>query len=289
MKRIFLAFFISVMALSLGLGEASAKRLGGGKSVGVQRQVATPRPTPNATPASPMAPAGAAAATPKRNWLGPIAGLAAGIGLAALFSHLGMGEGMANFAMIALLAMAAFFVIRLLFRRKAADQAPGMQYAGAGAGGFDQQPMQREGMFQGGGAAAPAAAAAAGAGAVPAGFDSEGFLRIAKLNFVRLQAANDAKNLDDMREFTSPELFAEIRLQMDERGDAPQQTDVVVLNADLLEVTTEGNRHIASVRFHGTIREEAGASPAQFEEIWNLTKPVSGDKGWTIAGIQQLN
>jgi predicted lipid-binding transport protein (Tim44 family) len=114
-------------------------------------------------------------------------------------------------------------------------------------------------------------------------------VRIAKLNFIRLQAANDAKNLDDMREFTSPELFAEIKLQMDERGNAPQQTDVVMLNAELLEVITEGNRHIASVRFSGLIREEAGAAPAQFEEVWHLIKPVEGDKGWTIAGIQQVN
>lgn len=286
MKRILLAIFVSFMALSMGLGEASAKRLGGGKSVGVQRQAVTPRPTtPAATPAAPMAPAGMAPATPKRNWLGPIAGLAAGIGLAALFSHLGMGEGMANFAMIALLAMAAFFVIRLLLRRKATDQAPGMQYAGAGAGGYGQPPMQRE-AFGAAGTAAPVAAAVAAN--VPADFDGEGFLRVAKLNFVRLQAANDAKNLDDMREFTSPELFAEIKLQMDERGNAVQQTDVMMLNAELLEVVTEGNRHIASVRFSGTIREEAGAAPAQFEEVWNLTKPVSGDKGWTVAGIQQV-
>jgi predicted lipid-binding transport protein (Tim44 family) len=143
-------------------------------------------------------------------------------------------------------------------------------------------------MFQAGGVAAPAAAATAAIN-VPAGFDTEGFVRIAKLNFIRLQAANDAKNLDDMREFTSPELFAEIKLQMDERGNAPQQTDVVMLNAELLEVITEGNRHIASVRFSGLIREEAGAAPAQFEEVWHLIKPVEGDKGWTIAGIQQVN
>jgi predicted lipid-binding transport protein (Tim44 family) len=124
---------------------------------------------------------------------------------------------------------------------------------------------------------------------VPAGFDAEAFLRVAKLNFVRLQAANDAKNLDDMREFTSPELFAEIRMQMEERGSAPQQTDVVTLNAELLEVTTEGNRHIASVHFSGMIREQVGAAAAPFSEIWHLAKPVDGSRGWTIIGIQQVN
>ncbi len=50
-----------------------------------------------------------------------------------------------------------------------------------------------------------------------------GFLRCAKLNFVRLQAANDAHNVDDLREFLAPELFAEVKLQMDERGAAMQE------------------------------------------------------------------
>jgi len=31
-----------------------------------------------------------------------------------------------------------------------------------------------------------------------------------------------------------------------------------------------------------------GGVAAPFEEIWNLSKPVDGGKGWTIAGIQQL-
>jgi len=105
---------------------------------------------------------------------------------------------------------------------------------------------------------------------------------------VRLQAANDAKNLDDLREFVSPEMFAEIKLQMDERGDAAQQTDVVTLNGELLEVTSDGNRHIASVRFSGMIREEAGGAAHPFDEVWNLAKPLDGSKGWVVAGIQQL-
>ena len=118
---------------------------------------------------------------------------------------------------------------------------------------------------------------------------SEGFLRVAKLNFVRLQAANDVKNLDDIREFVSPELFAEIKMQMDERGNAPQQTDVVTLNADLLEVITESSRHVASVHFSGTIREVVSATAEPFDEIWNLSKSIDGNGGWVVAGIQQLN
>jgi predicted lipid-binding transport protein (Tim44 family) len=284
MKKVFLAVFVSIMALGLSLGDAEAARLGGGRSVGMQRQAVAPKP---AAPAQQAAPApsnpaaGAPAAAPKRNWLGPLAGLAAGIGLAALFSHFGLGEGMGNMLMIAMLVMAGFFLFKLLFRRSPANAPAPLQYAGSGANNMAPPPVQTD-SYAGG--AAPAVAASS----IPEGFDSEGFLRVAKLNFVRLQAANDARNLDDIREFVSPEMYAEIKLQIDERGSAAQQTDVVTLNAELLEVTTEANRHIASVRFSGMIREEAGAAAMPFNELWHLSKPNDGSKGWVIAGIQQL-
>ena len=287
MKNVFVAVFSIIVALGLNIGDAeAAKRLGGGKSVGMQREAVAPKPAAptQAAPApNTPAPAAAPAAQPKRNWLGPIAGLAAGLGIAALLSHFGLGEGMANFLMIALLAMAAVFIIKMLFRRKEAPQASPLQYAGAGNSGATPPPLGTQQY----GSAAPMAAA--DAPRVPAGFDSEGFLRVAKLNFVRLQAANDAGNLADIREFVSPEIFAEIKLQMEERGKVAQQTDVVTMNASLLEVVSEGGRHIASVHFTGMIREEANAPAAPFEEVWNLCKPVDGSSGWVVAGNQQIN
>lgn len=290
MKKWILAAFAVFMALGLSIGNADAARLGGGRSSGMQRQSVAPKPAApaqQATPAAPTSPAATPVAAPKRNWMGPLAGLAAGLGIAALLSHFGMGEGMANMLMIALLAMAAFFVFKLLFRRKTSAVPPAarepLQYAGAAVPAMAPPPVAP----QLPGSVEPAAVAAS-AGRIPAGFDSEGFLRVAKLNFIRLQAAHDARNLDDIREFVSPELFAEIKMQMDERGTATQQTDIVTLNADLLEVTTEDNRHIASVHFSGMIREVAGAAAAPFSEVWNLSKPSEGGKGWVIAGIQQL-
>lgn len=292
MKNLFMACFMAVLALGVTVGNAEAARLGGSKSFGMQRQSVAPRPASpaqQATPAAPTAPTAVPAAAPKRNWMGPLAGLAAGLGIAALLSHFGMGEGMANILMIAMLAMAAVFVLKWLFGRKtpaaqaARFPAEPMQYAGAGNAAMTPPPAVAP-QF---GSATPAVAAAAQR--VPAGFDTEGFLRVAKLNFVRLQAANDAKNLDDIREFVAPEMFAEIKMQMDERGNAPQQTDVVTLNAELVEVVTESNRHVASVHFSGMIREEAGAAAAPFDEVWNLSKATEGGKGWVIAGIQQLS
>ncbi|MDT3737278.1 MAG: Tim44-like domain-containing protein [Denitratisoma sp.] len=281
MRNALIAVFAALVGLGFAVGDAEARRMGGSKSFGMQRSAPAPAPAkPSAAPATtPTQPAAAQPAAGGSRWLGPVAGLAAGLGLAALFSHLGLGEELASFVMILLLVAAAVFVFRLLTRKRM-PQSQSLQYAGAGAGNaplrFEAQPAA--------GAAHPSAA-----GNIPAGFDVDGFLRQAKLNFVRLQAAHDTGNIEDIRNFTTPEVFAEIRLQMNERGDAPQQTDVVTLNAELLEVAEEGAQYVASVRFHGAIRETEGAAPEAFDETWHLTKPVDGSRGWAVAGIQQAN
>ncbi len=292
MKSFLLSLIVAVMSFGFVASEAEAKRLGGGSSFGMNRQ-ATPPAQPRQPAAtqqqSPAAGAATAAAQPKRSWMGPIAGLAAGLGLAALFSHLGLGEGFANFFMILLLAAAAFFVFRLLFRRgtNAASQANrGLQYAGAPAGST-QAPKSAFEASQPLGGATVASSASGLDKAVASGFDAEGFARQAKLNFIRLQAANDAGNLDDLREFTTPEVFAEICMQFNERRGTEQRTDVVELNADVIDVADEDKRYLVSVRFTGLLREEVDAAPVPFDEIWHLTKPLVGNGGWLIAGIQQ--
>jgi predicted lipid-binding transport protein (Tim44 family) len=134
--------------------------------------------------------------------------------------------------------------------------------------------------------ALPGSIADPASAALPPGFDAEAFVRQAKVNFLRLQAANDAGNLDDIREFTTPEMYAEIKLDIDERKGATQRTDVVTLNADVLEALEEGKRQIVSVRFHGMLREDSEQA-APFDETWHLTRPIDASRGWVVAGIQQ--
>jgi len=73
------------------------------------------------------------------------------------------------------------------------------------------------------------------------------------------------------------------------RNGAPQTTEVFGLAAQVLDVTTEADRYIVSVRFTGSVRTEAGAAPDALDEVWHLTKPREGMGGWLIAGIQQLD
>jgi len=279
MKRFLISLFALFISFSFVMHDAEARRFGGGKSFGMQRSAPARQ---NAAPTPQRQQPGAApTAAPKKNsWMGPIAGLAAGLGLAALFSHLGMGEGMANFLMIALLAMAAFMLFRWFMRRNA-PAAPAMQYAGMpqhnAPVAFDQTPAALGG----------SGSTATSARAFPPGFDADAFAREAKLNFIRLQAAFDAGNLDDLRAFTSPEVFAELSMQLAERGDAAQTTDVTTLNAEVLEAVDEGNRHLVSVRFTGLVREASDQDALPLDEVWHLSKPASGPGGWVIAGIQQ--
>jgi len=287
MKRLFPILFTAVLVFGLATHEAEARRLGGGMSSGfnrsgsvMNRQAIPPKPSaPAVAPGSAATPA-AQAAPARSPLMGMLGGLAIGAGIGALLGHLGLG-GLGGFGgiLMALLAGAAVvFLVRMLMNRSQA-QAQSLQYAGAGAAA--NEPVAFAPVASGG------AAAAITTGTVPAGFDVDGFVRQAKLNFVRLQAANDAGNMDDIRAFTTPEMFAEIQLEYQERGKAVQQTDVVQLNAELLDLSSEASRQIASVRFNGSLRESVNAAPEAFDEVWHLAKPNDGSQGWVIAGIQQ--
>jgi predicted lipid-binding transport protein (Tim44 family) len=121
---------------------------------------------------------------------------------------------------------------------------------------------------------------------LPADFDAGAFQRIAKMIFIRLQAANDSADLNDLRAFTTPELFASLRVDLQDRGSANQRTDVATLEAELLDFAQENESQIVSVRFHGLIREEIDGAAAPFDEVWHLVRPLDGSKQWVIAGIQ---
>lgn len=293
--------------------DAEAKRMGGGRSMGrqsqtMQRDSAPPAQQPARSAQAgtqpgagaqaqrtQTAPAAPAAAPARSRWLGPIAGLAAGLGIAALLSHFGLGgafaSAMANVIVVALLAMVGIWLVRkvLSLRRKGA--APALATAGGA--------MPMSGGVEGGygapaGSRAASAPMAAGltetphaAFARPADFDEAAFLHHAKVNFVRLQAAWDAGDLADIRAFSTPQMFVELKLDLDARASERNQTDVVQLQAELIDLAEDGFEYVASVRYSGLIREAPGAAAEPFAETWQLTKSKRGTDGWLLAGIEQ--
>ena len=315
----------ALLSLSLLAEEVDAKRLGGGRSIGRQRdtitQPAPKSPAQQAPSAAPTNPTQQPQPSGMSKWLGPLAGLALGAGLAALFMNNGLAGAIGGILMILLIVAAAMFAWRML---RPKPQSQPLQYAGAGAPAsreqgsrlrdatvresgaalssagvasvsgvtspkgtpvppFDGAPGGQSDISTafGGGASAPAAAA----NRYPPGFDAEQFVRHAKLNFTRLQAANDQRDLSTMRDFMTPEMYAAIAADTDVHGN--EKTDVVTLNAEVLEVVTEGDVYIASVRFSGMICERADGAAEPFSEVWHLEKPINGSTGWLICGIQQ--
>lgn len=318
-----LALFAVVLTLgmtAMSFDAEAARRLGGGRSAGMQRQTTTAPPattpagaTNSPSQAAPAAGTAAAAGAPaaaaaKRSWMGPIAGLAAGLGIAALMSHLGLGEAFGNMLMIGLLVMAVLLVVGFIMRKRAVAQGGAMAGAGGvgnvrGPFGQPQQTayqgnepaMQPRGgsligsrLGAGAGAGEPGAPASAGVtGTIPADFDAAGFAKNAEDQFMAMQAANDAGDLVRLRSYLTPEMFEAVKADIETRGTAPQQTQVFGLHAQVLDVAEEGNQYVVSVRFQGSVRDEAGAVPEDLNEIWHLTKPKQGMGGWVIAGIQQ--
>lgn len=310
MKKYLFVLMLALSAMSLVATDADARRLGGGGSFGRQSQnLGRPAPSLPSQGFSQPRPAAPAAipptvqprpASPLRGMLG---GALLGLGAGALLSHFGMGGAIGgmfgSILMIALLAGVAFFVIRLIRGKSAANGGSSGQPNFAG--GYSAQSSPAAFTPEIGSRIEPVSPAAglqssgqSGAAVnmpwgIPADFDTPGFLRNAKTYFIRLQAAWDKADINDIREFTSPEMFAELRLQIQERGASANNTDVVTLNADLMGVETVNGDYLASVKFTGMIKEDDKAPAAPFAEVWNLAKPVSGQTGWLLAGIQQLS
>ena len=305
MKNFLTVVILAFCASFLAIGEAEAqKRLGSGKSTGMQKNNIQ-KDAPKAPAQNTVAPAGAAApaaAAPSgmSRWMGPLAGLAAGGLLASMFMGGGFsGLKMMDILLFAGLAFGAFMLFRMYMRKKAIENghvgAAPMQYSGPDSAprAATATPFQSGGLASGapeigsklvtGGDSVPVVASR-----IPADFDVPGFERQARFAFIRMQAANDARDVNDIRDFTTPEMYAELSLQIQERGNAPQKTEIVSLTVAVLEVATEGQRAVASVRYTGEIREEVGGPAEPFDEIWHVSKRLDDAKStWLLAGIQQ--
>nr|WP_029707792.1 Tim44-like domain-containing protein [Rhodoferax saidenbachensis] len=319
---------VFAVALTLfGLNAEAAKRMGGGMSFGKQSSNVTQR---NATPPAPAAPAqqgmanaapkpapAAAPAAPKRPWGAMLGGLAAGLGLAWLANSLGMGEAFGQIIMFALLAMVVMAAVGWFLRNRKPAASPASPFAFQGAGNLPMadakpyraenvgndasaRPWERNSMaFEAPGASAGQSGSMIGSAlmgsqtwGVPAGFDSEGFLKAAKANFVTLQAAWDRSDIPALRAMMTDDMLKEIQTQLAERethtGSSPNHTDVVMIEARLLGIEELAGEYMSSVEFSGMIREEPSAGPSPFREVWNMTKPKSGGNGWLVAGVQAL-
>ncbi len=273
MRNFIWILLIVFMIVGLLVNQADARRFGGGKSFGFQRSASSFSRA--SEPLRPML--SNTTRTGFSKWLGPLAGLAAGGLLAYLFMGHGLGSGLLTW-----LALAGIgFLIWNWLRNRMQPAVP----ANLSRENFSQNNISQFGnisQFN----PTTTASFTNNATTYPADFDPDTFTHDAKVQFIRLQAAYDSKNLADLREFTAPEVFGEIQLQLQDRGDAPNTTEVVKLVAELLDVQIESQATLASVRFTGLIREEANTDPISINEIWHFRR-YSGSSTWVVAGLQQ--
>lgn len=265
--------------------------------------------------------AGAAANAAKPSMMRNILmGAAAALGITALLSALGLSEGLGQIIMIVLLAAVLFFAFRMLFGRFAARTA-GSRSGAAAQSSYEQashaqaqnsysqaqaQPVQERSasavmpesagaragsvmdMFAKQGAQAAQGEAAVGL-EIPEGFDVEGFEKVAKANFERLQKAWDTGDYNSLSDFTTDELFIELTHRLRERGSVKQNSEIINLDAKLLGVAkmSDAAEHIAVVEFKGAMKYEG-----EFEEVderWVLTRKDDDSSGWLLAGIEQAS
>jgi predicted lipid-binding transport protein (Tim44 family) len=206
--------------------------------------------------------------------------------------------------MMGLLAVAVMVAIGFFMRKRAAAQQSnttgpgGLQYARVNAGASGNANSAHAHNAPAYKVLMPASAGStigSGIGAdtthtsrIPADFDTAAFERNAKVNFIRLQAANDAGDLEDIRQFTTPEMFAELKMDLSDRASVTQKTDVLSIQTQVIDVEEDADRYVVSVRFTGLIRDGTSAPDEAFDEVWHLVKARQGSSGWVLSGIQQI-
>lgn len=302
---------VSAGAMMATSFDAEARRMGGGKSFGKQssnitqqRQAVTPPkaavPAASAGAATAgAATAGMAAKTGMSRWLGPLAGIAAGLGIAALLSQLGLSgaflEMISSLILIGLLAAAIVYIVR---RLRGVSPNSTMQRASASGSMPPVRPAAQPNAWRQPGQTMSSMAASSLPGAtatpaapideqwfIPGDFDTSAFLANAKAQFVAIQAVWDSGQLDKLHEFLTDDLITELKPQLLEQ-QTQANTEVVLLNAELLGIEAVTGGHLASVRYSGMLRESKDAEAFRFEEVWNLYK--ADQAGWLLAGIQQV-
>jgi len=281
MQRIVVWFFAFFMILGTGLDQAEAKRLGGGKSFGSYSKSATSRNSKssdnsafnNSTQPSKTNGTASNSRSSKMGFLGPLAGLAAGGLLAAMF----FGDGFDGFQMLdfILIALVVFILFKLMARKRQASSVTGAAYKRSS---HDQERSFDTNLMGGGKSSIT--------DSMPDWFDARGFVERAKGHFIHLQKAWDNNDLAEIQDFVTPELYNMLAQERKAQTEEPR-TEVVSLEARLGGFSQQGSLAEASVVFSGETRENS-SEPTAFQETWHLVRDLRQENAnWYLQGIQQ--
>jgi Uncharacterized protein conserved in bacteria len=322
MKKILCALLAFALAFALSLDCALAKRLGGGTSFGSKPSYSRSYTPPASTPYNPSSPSQSgqvapAPASPMGQPQGPglfsrlgwgMGGFFAGGLLGSmLFGHGGGwgGGGGIGLLDILLVGLIVYFGFRLL-RGRGSAEAPGPrnidprdlrpdprsraeQSWDSLRSQLQQQPAAPAGTNSTGGFGVASGTEPLPEPAVPPGFSIPDFLEGAKTVYARLQHSWDRRDLNDIALFTTPDVLTEIKRQA-AADPTPSKTELLLVNARLLEFREEEADTVATVLFDVLMREDASEDrPKQIREVWHFSRPTGNiEANWRLEGIQQL-
>jgi predicted lipid-binding transport protein (Tim44 family) len=288
-----LNFFLIMVFLAvpffLATDSAEARRMGFGRSIGkpppIKRQAIPPSQGVNKSIDKTPTKASNAANNKTRGFMGPLAGLAAGLGLAALASHLGVGAELMGFLLILLAAAAIFFVVRLFLRNM--QSSPSLEGVGPS---FNREITGNKIDTK------PQAASKKNnvSGKMISQDEIDAFLENSKKQFVEIQKIWDSGSIDNLKFFCTDGLVLELSDQIKEKINEGSKTSISKLSAVWegmdFYVTEEGfEMEEVYVLFSGMVRENKNGLSNEFSEIWTLQRLKSSDDGWLVAGITQTN
>jgi predicted lipid-binding transport protein (Tim44 family) len=284
---LFLALFLAFT------GQADAARLGGGKSFGSKPSYSRPAAPPKQSPDMQRQATPGQQAAPGASRFGGLGGMFGGLLMGGLIGSMLFGGGFAGPGMLDILLIGGglFLLFRFLRARRQASQP---QYARAGLG------ADREAGYSGGSSggygggwsnlgADDRAAPEASRVVMPRGVDEKEFLAGAKTLYTRLQNSWDKRDLNDIAEFTAPEVHAEIARQA-AADPTPGRTEILMIDARVLEARQSGSETVISVFFDVLLREDGSAgSPTQAREVWHFGRDEAAPAPeWKLEGLQQL-
>lgn len=282
-------FMVFLLAFSF---DSEAKRMGSGKNLGKtspaynknQSNTQANQNKPNNT------------ATPPRNnglpgWLGPVAGLMAG----GIFAALLFGGAFSSLQLFDILlfigiGVIIFFIIKKMRQPQSQSQSQSQyQYAGNSINTSQQQQDTFHTPSIGSALNTQNTQTAQPVIDPPHWFDKTNFLEQAKKHFIRLQTAWDRNDMSDIKEYTTPELFADLQLER-EKLSSDNYTEVVEVTAELTDLSQDARFLLATVYYTGLIKEEKEGEAQPFTETWVIQRDITGTDGnWYIAGIQQAD
>ena len=302
----FAKLFAAVLAIALVVAapDASARRFASSKSYGKSYQT-SPYSANKATPAPASPPAmGASGMSPgTKGMLGGLAGgLLAGSLLGGLMGGGGMGGmgggGGLQLMDILLFGGLAFLLYKFLRARAPATNRGSAAYGGAAPGApaarqvFDFEhignPNARPALV--GSSSTKPDSAGFSATTVPFNFPPDfqmnSFLAGARDHYRELQEAWNSNNLDKIREYVAPEIYAELAA---ERAtlETVQHTEVMFVDAEIVRAELQDGTAELSVQFTGVYRDKHENVEEKFSDVWHLAR-ATGNPGapWYIVGIQ---